>query len=150
MALVNFFCTAYMTGVIWVIQRVNYPGYQNVSCEDFTKFQDEHIKHITPVVAPAMILELFTSFFLIIALPDYLNNLANFYILLSLFFLNLFIWLVTIFFSIPLHHKIKEKKDEKKIKLLVKTNWLRTLAWSSRSVLWLILLSRLLTHFTLN
>jgi hypothetical protein len=52
------------------------------------------------------------------------------------------LWLVTFIFSVPLHNKLLQGKDHLHIQKLVRTNWIRTLLWWTRSAGILILLTR--------
>lgn len=58
--------------------------------------------------------------------------------------LVLAIWLVTFFWSVPQHGTLSLGFDVGAHALLVQTNWIRTMAWSGRSLLLLWLLVRLL------
>lgn len=49
------------------------------------------------------------------------------------------IWLVTFLISMPCHKVLSEKKDKFQIERLIKTNWIRTILWTIRSVLILML-----------
>jgi hypothetical protein len=133
-----------MTGVIWLVQVVNYPLYRHVSIDNFTKYQGEHIRRITAVVAPIMIIELFTSLGLISFLPLELAQQNILYPLLINFALVVLIWLATVSYSVPIHQTLKEKWDEKLYTKLLATNWTRTIAWTLRSLILIYLSYKLL------
>ena len=88
---VNFFSTAFMTGVIWLVQLINYPLLKLIDPKEYTKYHSEHIQRITPLVAPIMIIELFSSLFLIIWIPMELAEKDLFYPLLMNFALVIII-----------------------------------------------------------
>jgi len=133
--ILNFIACLYMTGVIWLVQCVNYPLAKFIGHGEFTQYQNAHIKAITPVVAPFMILELATSAYLISLVPYDCAPCALANNLIIAFAINLLIWLMTVLFSVPLHQKLKNGWNEKLHKKLVLTNWIRTLSWSARAVL---------------
>ena len=59
--------------------------------------------------------------------------------------LILIIWASTAFLQIPQHNALANAYDLKAHKLLVQTNWIRTIAWSMRGLLLLYMLHLFLT-----
>ena len=56
--LLNFALAAYLTGVIWTVQLVHYPGFAQVAQESFGAFHRLHSRRISWVVLGPMVLEL--------------------------------------------------------------------------------------------
>jgi hypothetical protein len=129
--LVNFASTLYMTGVIWLIQLVQYPFFGKVGANNFTEYHAAHTVWITPVVAPLMIAELATSFFIIFYPPTDIDAKLP-YIGLILTFI---IWASTFFLQVPMHDKLSQGFNVEAHAFLVNSNWIRTIAWSLRSIL---------------
>jgi uncharacterized membrane protein len=127
----NLASTFYLTGLIWLVQLVQYPFFARVGAENFQQYHAAHTFWITPVVAPAMILELITSIFLIFYPP---GNIDGKFFWLGLF-LTLTVWLSTFFLQVPMHEKLATGFDTEAHRFLVNSNWIRTIAWSLRSVL---------------
>ena len=50
-------------------------------------------------------------------------------------FLVFVVWLSTFALQVPIHNRLKIRKDEILIRRLVVSNWIRTLAWSFKAVL---------------
>lgn len=125
--LIHFASTLYLLGLIFVIQFVHYPSFIYVSEKDFSHFEKFHTSKMGLIVAPIMLLELFTALFLILFFDTSLL-----FLLLSL--MILIIWLTTISLSVPCHHQLLQGKDLAVIKKLIKTNWPRTLLWTIRSL----------------
>ena len=123
--------TFFMTGVIWVIQIVQYPFFSNVGAENFVKYHDDYRFWITPIVLPPMTIELLSSVFLLVYPPA---NIDSKLIWLGLI-LTLIVWASTFFLQVPLHEKLASGFDADVHSALVKTNWIRTVGWSLRSVL---------------
>jgi hypothetical protein len=123
--------TLFMTGVIWVIQIVQYPFFSYVNAENFAKYHEDYTFWIAPVVAPPMIIELFTAVFIIFYPPV---NIDSKLLWLGLI-LTLIVWASTFFLQIPLHEKLAAGFDANAHSALVNTNWIRTIAWSLRSFL---------------
>jgi len=132
--------TLFLTGVIWVIQIVQYPFFAHVSAENFTKYHDDYRFWITPVVAPPMIIELLSAILLLFYPPAGIDSKL---IWLGLF-LTLIIWASTFFLQVPLHEKLAHGLNSQTISALVRTNWIRTVCWSLRGGLVLCLAWRLI------
>ena len=49
------------------------------------------------------------------------------------------IWASTAFLQVPLHNTLQQSFDSVAHKQLVGTNWIRTLAWSARAILILVI-----------
>lgn len=112
--------------------------------ERFTDAHRFHTKAITPVVAPLMIAELLTSCVLAVAPLPHVPS-WNFALGLAL---TVLIWFSTFFVQVPVHSSLAGGFDESLIRRLVRTNLIRTAAWSARtlicaSALWLLLSVRL-------
>ena len=129
--LANIASTLFLTGVIWVVQLVQYPFFASVSPESFTKYHDDYRFWITPVVAPPMIVELLTSICLFFYPPE---NIDSRLILLGLI-LTVATWASTFFLQVPLHEKLADGFAAEAHAALVNTNWVRTAAWSLRAAL---------------
>ncbi len=117
----------FLTGLIWTIQIVHYPTFKFVEPVQFHNFTKFHVKKISYIVAPLMVLELASALYL-------LRVQANLPIFINLIFL-LLIWLSTFFLSIPCHDKLLKQFDLSIIEKLIQTNWPRTILWSLRSLL---------------
>lgn len=118
-----------MFGVIWIIQLVQYPFFLQVNAENFPKYHAAHTFWITPVVAPTMIIELITSIFIIFYPPKNIDAKLLYVGLI----LTLIVWASTFFIQIPLHNKLANTFNADAHRLLVNTNWIRTIAWSLRA-----------------
>ena len=123
--------TLFLTGVIWVVQLVQYPSFAYINPESFTKYHDDYRFWITPVVAPPMIVELLTSICLVFYPPE---NIDLRFILFGLI-LTVITWASTFFLQVPLHEKLAAGFAAETHAALVNTNWLRTAAWSLRALL---------------
>lgn len=123
--------TLVLTGVIWIIQLVQYPFFSEVGAENFQKYHAAHTFWITPVIAPAMIVELITSILIIFYPPE---NIDSKLLYLGLF-LAIIVWLSTFFLQVPMHNKLALGFDSQAHKMLVNSNWIRTIAWTLRGIL---------------
>jgi hypothetical protein len=122
------FCCFFMTGLIWLIQILHYPTYQYIDPVKFLDFQRFHTATITFIVAPIMVIELFSGVFILF------NEKFSFFG--SLNFLGLIlILLATAFLSVPAHNKLSIEFNLETVQFLIQSNWVRTIFWSLRSVL---------------
>ncbi|UOQ54398.1 hypothetical protein [Hymenobacter cellulosivorans] len=127
--LLNFALAAYLTGVIWMVQLVHYPGFAQVSAAGFGAFHQAHLRRMGWVVMGPMVAELLLSGWL--AWSGQALGPAVWWSLA----LVIVIWLVTFFISVPFHNRLaQDGYNYITIDGLVRTNWLRTLAWTIRAV----------------
>ena len=127
--LLNLTLSAVLTGLIWTIQIVHYPGFLGVGPEIFLAYQHNHMRTISYVVIPLMLVELVAA----LLLPVFYQHRFAWITYLATS-LVLVIWLTTFFISSPLHGKLaSEGYNSLLIHRLVATNWIRTIAWSVRT-----------------
>lgn len=123
--------TLYLTGLIWIIQVVQYPFFSHLEKADFVKYHDAYRFWITPVVAPAMLVELFSAILIVFFPPAAID----FRLLIVGLILAVIVWISTFFIQVPLHEKLAAGFDADAHRALVRTNWIRTAAWSLRAAL---------------
>lgn len=134
--LTNIASTVFLTGLIWTIQRVNYPLFSKIDPSSFHGYHQDHVGRITIVVAVPMLLELVSSLLLLVYKPDVMS-------LFKVWFgigLTAVIWISTVFLQVPQHNLLKSGYKDLAQKRLTATNWIRTAAWSTRSGLLLSVL----------
>jgi hypothetical protein len=130
--------TLFMTGLIWFVQVVHYPLFAAVGETGFETYAGRH-QHLTGlVVIVPMLIEL-ASAALLVWQPD--SPLPTSWALTGLVLL-LIVWASTFFLQVPEHAKLAGGFDPEAIQRLVKTNWIRTIAWSARSLLLLVWVAR--------
>ena len=127
----QIFSCFFMTGVLWLVQILIYPGFRLVPASGLGLFHEFHTRKITWIVAPLMLTELFTAAWLAWERTEPL--------LIWNLILVLGAWLLTALVSVPLHNRLSHQ-PEVSIHRLVQTNWPRTALWTLRSGLWLFFL----------
>ncbi len=142
---VHLAVTWYMVGLIWFVQRVHYPLMAYVSTTDYETYHRKHVRLTGWVVGPAMGLEALTSVLLVSQLDGTLLALGW-----RAFSLLVLIWLVTALFSVPAHTQLAHRFDSAIHRRLVLTNWIRTVAWTLRGVLALLILLEARTESALG
>jgi hypothetical protein len=135
--LTHFIITLYLFGVIWMVQLVHYPLMALVGSANYTEYQRIHMDRMGWVVAAPMCIEALSAFFVL--RQDALGPSWERWLGLALVGL---IWAVTFFVSVPLHSKLVTGFDAEAHAALVRTNWIRTLAWTARAGLIAMWLSR--------
>ena len=127
---VHLLSTAALVGLIWIVQLVSYPLFAHVR-QGFTSYHTAHCDRITFVVGPLMGAEGLTALWLLEEPPP---GVSMIWIWggLALIAINV---LATAFVSVPLHNRLGRGYDEDTIAKLVRTNWIRTFAWTARGIL---------------
>lgn len=138
--LLNVASTLVMTGVIWFVQVVHYPLFNRVGLAEFARYEADHSNLTGLVVVPLMLVELATAALLVWQHPP---DFPKFWLVVGLALVVL-IWAATFFVSVPQHGKLASGFDLAAYRTLVTTNWIRTLAWSARSLIVLYLLEKLM------
>lgn len=131
--LVHAAATLFMTGVIWFVQLVHYPLFAGVDAASFCAYEREHQRRTTWVVAPAMLVELATAAAIVALRPTW--TLAWLGVALVAL-----LWALTAFVQVPCHQRLESAFAASAHARLVRTNWLRTIAWSARGVIALLML----------
>ncbi|MCP5560302.1 MAG: hypothetical protein H7A55_21335 [Verrucomicrobiaceae bacterium] len=115
-------------GLIWVIQIIVYPQFRRVGEAEFRNYHFAHCLRIGLMIAPLMLLEMGSAAWL------YFQGLNSLPFVISLAMFPVII-LSTAILQAPLHTKLMQGRDDAAIQKLVRTNWLRTIAWSARGIL---------------
>lgn len=129
--LVHLFSTLFMTGVIWFAQAVHYPLLGRVGKDAFVAYEKANTRRTGWVVIPVMAAELITAFLLLWRQPE---GFLPFYAWLNGGLLA-GIWVSTFTLQGPYHNLLVKNFDAGVWRSLVRTNWIRTAAWTSRGIL---------------
>ena len=128
--------TLLMTGVIWFVQIVHYPLMRLVGEAEGIAYERNHQRRISFIVIPLMMIELTSATLLAFApLTERLDQLNK-----AAFGLLIIAWISTFLVQVPLHRRLERGHDSGAIRLLVSTNWIRTIAWTCRAWLCLVVL----------
>jgi len=130
--------TWFMAGLGWLVQVVQYPLFASVGEESFVEYHRLHSSRITPVVFPAMAIELLTSGWLLFSRPAGTSMV----LVAAGFVLALVTWLATAALAVPRHSELGAGFDPGAHRRLVRSSWVRTLAWSAHGVIVAVLLAQ--------
>ena len=128
---IHLLATFFMFGLIWFIQIVHYPLFAAVGKQTFVSYEKAHMSRTSRVVIPAMLTELGTGLFLLWQRPEFFPALSAW---LGIILLAV-IWLSTAALQIPQHNMLAQNFNSQGHANLVASNWLRTIAWSGRTIL---------------
>jgi hypothetical protein len=131
LAYIHIFNVAVSWGLlilIWLVQIIIYPGLARIPSKDFVDYHTWYVARITMVVFPLMIGEIIITIALFFLQP------GLFYPIVAAS-LVLVVWCSTFTLQVPIHKSLQASKDESKIRRLVSTNWIRTVAWSLKAVI---------------
>jgi hypothetical protein len=119
------FSTFALTGIIWLVQALVYPNFKFVPPSSWPEFHRRHTRTISFIVAPLMLTELCSGIAIAIVAPK-----AQ---VIQLILLAV-IWASTFAIQVPLHQRLSISWDHESIDRLIRTNWIRTVAWNLKSM----------------
>jgi hypothetical protein len=119
------------TGLIWFVQLVHYPSYRDMAEKGFTGFQTRSTARTGFIVGPLIFIEFGTAAYLLWRPPAGIGTIWL-WLGAALIVLNL---ASTVLIQVPLHVRLRATHDPALVELLIRTNWVRTLAWSIRAAL---------------
>ena len=117
-----------LVGLIWVVQIIVYPQFLRVGAKEFKDYHFAHSLRILLLVSPLLFVEVGSAAWLLYQGRRTLPFLISLGLILV-------IWLCTAFFQAPIHLRLMRGYDAPLIRRLILTNWIRTLAWTTRGVL---------------
>ena len=129
MLLMNVAATWFMTGLIWFVQVVHYPLMAGVGGDGYAGYQRRHMTRTTWVVAPAMLVEMVTALALVRWRPEAVPMAAVWAGIAGV----AVVWASTGMLQVPAHETLAQGFTAAAHRRLVRSNWVRTLAWSGRA-----------------
>ncbi|MCG9875218.1 MAG: hypothetical protein MH321_10575 [Leptospiraceae bacterium] len=126
LVVIQLFISSSLTGLIWLVQLVHYPGFVFLSEEKFQDFHKFHSKQISWLVIPLMISELAAAIYWIFLETNVYSWVNFIFVLIA--------WLSTFLLSVPLHNLLSQGMMLNTIIHLISTNWIRTFTWTCKSL----------------
>lgn len=124
--LIHIFTTLFMCGLCWFVQIVHYPLFKEIAASDFPRYQKKN--YVTGyITVPVMFIELFSALWLLYSTYSELMLING--VLLAL------IWASTFLFQVPIHLQLEKTLEHNLVNKLIRTNWIRTICWTARSIL---------------
>jgi hypothetical protein len=128
--------TILFAGIIWFVQIVHYPLLKFVGKNEVAKYEQEHTKIVMLPAKILMSLELVSGILLLF----FRSPLVPLWVILAGLILLVLIWQQTWFAQVPCHKALCETFSEETHKRLLRTNWIRTFAYSLRIIIICIML----------
>ncbi len=125
--LTHLFSCIFMCGLCWFVQIVHYPLFREIDPKDFAEYEQKNLRTAF-ITGPMMLIELLTGVYL-----QYLN--PNDVLLWAGSIIIIIIWISTFVIQGPTHLKLTAGPDEKLFKVLIRSNWIRTIGWTFRSII---------------
>ncbi|MEN8864645.1 MAG: hypothetical protein ABF381_03615 [Akkermansiaceae bacterium] len=125
--LLQLAASAAMTGVIWMVQIAIYPLFARLEGKTFDDYHTQYMTRVTYVIAPLMFIEA-TCCAACLYLGDWQRMLPSTLLLAT-------IWSSTALIQVPKHAKLTPET----VQALVRSNWIRTIAWTVRTVLLILM-----------
>lgn len=119
-----------MVGLIWMVQIVHYPMLVRYSAAVPSTAAADHAHRISFVVGPLMAVEGVTALLLLGWRPDEIGWVSAW---LAAALLGVAL-LSTVLVQVPLHARLGRGHDPAAAARLVRTNWVRTVAWTARGI----------------
>ena len=108
--------------LIWLVQLVIYPAFAEIAADGFAAWHGRYTRAITLVVAPLMLAQVALAIALLARRRDP-ATIAYALLVAST-------WIATAFVAVPIHDALATGRDPARIERLVRTNWVRTVAWT--------------------
>lgn len=117
-----------MAVLIWLVQIVIYPSFRHCDERGFRSWHESYTGRITFVVAPLMFAQL--------GLVAYITLQEGRLLDIAALTSCLVAWIATFAFSVPCHSALQARgRDLEIVERLIRTNWIRTAAWTAVLVL---------------
>jgi hypothetical protein len=133
--------TAFMAGVLWTMQLLNYPLLALVGTEAFPRYEAAHNRRFALVVVPGVLAAVVGGIGLAVARPERVPPWAP--------ACELALLAAVIISTAALqgrqHGALARGFDQRTIGLLVRSNWIRVTAWSAASAIALWMCHRVFT-----
>ena len=115
--------TSVLVGLIWMIQLIIYPSFRFIAEDKWQAFHQMHTRRVSYLVIWLMPVELFLTF---IVVSHHGFSGLNILMLVCL----VVVWGSTFLLQVPAHNKLAKYQSQNEIQFLIKSNWLRTIAWT--------------------
>lgn len=134
----NCAATFAMVGIIWFVQHVHYPLLSTVAIHDASRIALEHQRRTGHVVGVPMAVEGFSTLALLAWRPDGVSVVWPWTgaVLLAVALGS------TVLLSVPLHARMADDPEPDTGRRLVVTNWPRTVAWSLRGIVCIVMVAQ--------
>jgi hypothetical protein len=118
-----------LAAVLWTVQLVIYPAFRWIDPSRFTRWHRGYTPAITVIVAPLILGQLAVVLAGVVAGPPPHSP----WLLVELVACAV-AWVVTFAVSVPIHRQLQDRHLPDQIDRLIRTNWIRTAAWTLAAI----------------
>jgi hypothetical protein len=129
--LANTAASLYCLGLVWFVQVVHYPLFARVGEAGWAAYHAEHTRRTGWVVGLPMLVQLASAAALVAARPDGVGPAP----VVAGLALTVAIFALTFGAAVPGHNRLATAWDPVVARALVRTNALRTAAWTAHAAL---------------
>lgn len=124
----------FLTGLIWFVQIVHYPLFDAVKDMSGEYYRLHAAKTGWVVVLP-MVVQMGCAAWFALRPGEWDGGLMR-----LLFVTVVLVWIATFTLSVPQHNLLANGYNEQAVRMLVHTNWIRTVLWSAHAagLLWIV------------
>lgn len=109
--------------LIWLVQLIIYPSLAHVDTEEFRGWHRHYMQLISAIAGSLMMAQLALAVLVFLTAPD----VSTLLILAGI----AMVWASSLLLSIPCHTALRrDGKNPAVINRLIRTNWIRTVAWT--------------------
>lgn len=134
--MINLFSSFILIGIILWAQLITLTLFQEIPISTFKSLYHNHYRRTKLLAIPLMAIEIISSMIIILFPPEHIPRIP----LLINFGLVVLIWLSSILIQSPIHQRLAFNPGMEDIRLLEKTNWIRTILWNLKGILliWIV------------
>lgn len=134
--------SCFMAGLIWTMQILNYPLLALIDPADVPRYEQAHNRRFVWLVGPGIAVSLASTAVMLAWRPRGIPLSVP----LAALALLIVVIAATARHGAPSHAQLAQQFDPAVHALLVRTNWIRTAAWSALAILDLIALAHTLSR----
>lgn len=133
---VHLAATWFLVGIIWMIQLIHYPSFSSIDTAKYANFQQTHMRGMGRLIGLPWLIEGLAVLALFAVAPDFPTRLLA----LVGGLLEATVIGVTILSSIPAHEALSTGYSPTAHERLLRSNWVRTAAWTARGIIAIVML----------
>jgi len=138
--LFNLISTLLIAGILWFVQLVHYPLFNEIPAKNMVNYGYYHMQKISGIINLLFIVDFITIVFLLLLVNSDLSA--------TLMVINISIFLFIVFLTritfLPIHQQLSKNPNSTLIAKLINLNWIRTLVWSLKVIFLLIIFIEIL------
>lgn len=132
--LFNLIASIMLAGIIWFVQLVQFPLFQQVKPAHFLRYEISFKQSSSWFLLVFFLLEAYGTIGVLA-----IHRAEHPLLVWSNLILFAFVWITTIGITTPIHTSLMQRYLPEKIRLLHSANWLRTVGWTLKAAVAVLL-----------